>query len=281
MIASTKTQVGEPKHSPLGKKSNYKTKYDRKLLFQVPRICKRKDLGIYKDLPFFGEDIWNAYELSWLNLKGKPQVAVAEIRVPATSPFLIESKSLKLYLNSFNNTRLTSLGEFASIVKRDLCEKTSSNVELNLFSPQDFAPSLAANFEGTCIDGYDLDFDSYQPNPKFLQTSSVFCHEKLYSNLLKSNCLVTAQPDWASIQVAYEGPKIDHEGLLRYLVSFRNHSEFHEQCVERIFLDIFSRCSPRTLSVYARYTRRGGLDINPFRSSEKNLTPQNLRLFRQ
>lgn len=277
-MSSTTTELN---NSPLGKESSYISTYTPTLLFGVSRRRKRQEIGISSDLPFYGVDIWNAYEVSWLNPKGKPQVAVAEFIFPHNSTYLIESKSFKLYLNSLNQTQIESREKLSELLARDLSIAAEGKVQVKLLSFEDFTAKQIETLSGVCLDNLDIDCKDYVPQPCFLATSKHHTKETLISNLLKSNCLITRQPDWASIQISYEGPQIEHEGLLRYLVSFRNHDEFHEQCVERIFTDIMRQCGPSELTVYARYTRRGGLDINPFRSTSPHMKPENLRLFRQ
>jgi 7-cyano-7-deazaguanine reductase len=258
-----------PDHSPLGKTTIYADRYDPSLLFPIPRQAKRDEIGVDGNaLPFHGVDIWNAYELSWLDARGKPVVAIMTCHVPATSPAIIESKSFKLYLNGFAGERMDSKSALVEILERDLSQAAGAPVEVQLsdVSARDHA---IVDLDGTLIDALELDIDDYGP-PKsgYLHADeTVVVEETLVSNVLRSNCPVTGQPDWGSVQIAYRGPRIEAAGLLRYLVSFRNHNEFHEQCVERIYVDIQHRCKPQALSVYARYTRRGGLDINPFRSS--------------
>lgn len=258
-----------PQHSPLGKTSAYRSDYAPELLFPIPRQGKRAEIGVDDAaLPFVGEDIWNAYELSWLDLRGKPVVALGEFRVPADSPCLIESKSLKLYLNSFNQTRMPDRGSVAQRIAQDLSKAAGAPVTVQLRSLAQ-GRSLAAPLAGICLDELELDIDCYQPAPGLLRADpGRECEDELlYSHLLKSNCLVTGQPDWGAVYVRYSGAAIDREGLLRYIVSFREHNEFHEQCVERIFCDLLRQCAPRELMVWARYTRRGGLDINPCRAT--------------
>ena len=270
--------------SPLGKTSASVAHYDPSLLFPIARAEQRRALGIDGALPFKGVDIWNAYELSWLDARGKPQVAIGEFRVPATSPNIIESKSLKLYLNSYNQTRIDSMDAFRGRVTDDLSRAAGAPIAVVLFARNQFAHPGFAELEGESLDELPLEIDSYgPPNADALgvQANAETVSETLGSNLLKSNCPVTGQPDWASIQIAYSGATINREGLLRYLVSFRSHDDFHEHCVERIFHDISERCAPAALSVYARYTRRGGLDINPWRSSNSAEPPSNLRSIRQ
>jgi 7-cyano-7-deazaguanine reductase len=257
-------------HSPLGKATVYADRYDPGLLFAIARADKRAALGITGTPPFHGVDVWNAYELSWLDLRGKPQVALAEFRVPALSPAIVESKSLKLYLNGFAGERLDATTVETRLV-RDLAAATGAPVAVRLAGVGEFADHRIEELDGTLIDDLDIDIDDYgPPRPDHLavDTRAAPVEESLCSHLLKSNCPVTGQPDWASVQVSYAGAPIDRAGLLRYLVSFRHHDDFHEQCVERMFMDITRHCAPLRLSVYARYTRRGGLDINPFRSSE-------------
>ncbi|MES2160348.1 MAG: NADPH-dependent 7-cyano-7-deazaguanine reductase QueF [Pseudomonadota bacterium] len=270
--------------SPLGKTSAYRTDYAPELLFPIARQGKRDELGLTGTLPFFGVDIWNAYEISWLNARGKPQVAIARITVPADSPNIIESKSFKLYLNSFNQTRLDSVVALKNLLQQDLSNGFGANVHISLTQPEEFGMVEMGELDGLLLDRLDIEVDHYHPAPELLKAAldEEPVEEKLLSHLLKSNCLVTGQPDWASVQIHYSGPQIDQESLLRYLIGFREHNEFHEQCVERIFTDILRQCQPQQLSVYARYTRRGGLDINPWRSNFSTAQkPPNLRGARQ
>ncbi|QDQ28104.1 NADPH-dependent 7-cyano-7-deazaguanine reductase QueF [Chitinimonas arctica] len=273
----------QPELSPLGKTSTYIEHYDPSLLFPIPRLAKREEIAVPARLPFFGSDYWNAYELSWLNPRGKPQVALAVFTIPADSPNIIESKSFKLYLNSFNQTRLDSIAELKTRLQADLSQAAGSLVAVRLVLPEAFGAERLGELEGYCIDQLDVEITDYSPQPQLLRSAMAEApiEETLVSHLLKSNCLVTGQPDWASVQIHYRGPAIDHAGLLQYLISFRRHNEFHEQCVERIFMDISRQCRPEALSVYARYTRRGGLDINPFRTSFTQAAPANQRSARQ
>lgn len=265
--------------SPLGQRSAYIDTYDNSLLFPILRQPKREAIGIGERLPFKGFDIWTAFELSWLNNKGKPIVAMADIIIPCESKNIIESKSFKLYLNSFNNSQFVSPEIVQETLTRDLSNAAGLEVNVNLlFDPK----GEISQFEGTCLDSLDVPCTKYTVNPDLLTISTGHTqNSQVYSHLLKSNCLVTGQPDWGSIHITYSGPCIDHESLLQYLVSYRNHNEFHEQCVERIFMDIQTHCRPEELTVYARYTRRGGLDINPLRSTLALMPPENGRLFRQ
>lgn len=270
--------------SPLGKPATYISEYDPSLLFPIARAEKRAELGITGTLPFFGVDIWNAYEVSWLNVRGKPQVAIATFSVPADSPNIVESKSFKLYLNSFNQTRLASPEALTERLRADLSQGFGASVHVTLTPAESFSQLQMGELSGLLLDRLDIDVDEFQPNPSLLraQHDEAMVEETFVSHLLKSNCLVTGQPDWGSVQIRYAGAQIDQEGLLRYLIGFRQHNEFHEQCVERIFMDILRQCRPQKLSVYARYTRRGGLDINPWRSNfTTGHPPGNARLARQ
>lgn len=268
--------------SPLGHRSDYKETYEPSLLFPIARSIKRDELGISAALPFKGYDLWTAYELSWLNLVGKPVVALANIIIPCESPNIIESKSLKLYLNSFNNTHFASEVDINSSLINDLSAVVGTLVKVELFSVDQRLDLKSGQFSGIYLDELEVTCSEYSINPQLLQIHDEEVLDlKVYSHLLKSNCLVTGQPDWGSIWINYSGPRIDESSLLQYLVSFRNHNEFHEQCVERIFSDILTYCRPKKLTVYARYTRRGGVDINPIRSTHFINPPLNQRLLRQ
>ncbi|MGK2945334.1 MAG: NADPH-dependent 7-cyano-7-deazaguanine reductase QueF [Desulfuromonadales bacterium] len=268
---------------PLGKATVYTSEYDPGLLCPIPRKLKRDEIGLPDELPFHGVDIWNAYELSWLTSPGKPVVAMGEFRIPCESPHLIESKSLKLYLNAFNQTRFDDFESVRALLSRDLGGAAGAPVDVHLISAAEFAAEPLSSLPGHCIDDLDLAIDNYSLDPGLLEGAAdpqQQVAETLHSHLLKSNCLVTNQPDWGSVLIRYQGPKIDREAVLRYLISFRQHNEFHEQCVERIYSDLMRFCTPQKLTVYARYTRRGGLDINPFRSNFE-YEVDNLRLARQ
>jgi len=269
--------------SPLGKSSAYQSTYAPELLFPIPRQQKRDELQLSGTMPFFGVDLWNAYELSWLNMRGKPQVAIATISAPADSPNIIESKSFKLYLNSFNQTKLVNADALLALMRDDLAAGFGAPVQIALVQPENFDKVKMGELDGMLLDRLDIEIDQYTPSPQLLSSrrDASPVAETLVSHLLKSNCLVTGQPDWASVQIKYVGPQIDQEGLLKYLIGFREHNEFHEQCVERIFVDILRQCAPQKLAVYARYTRRGGLDINPWRSNFSSGAPANLRTARQ
>ena len=284
-----------PEQSPLGKASAYADRYDAYLLFPIARATKREELGLkaHAQSPFFGADMWTAFELSWLNLRGKPQVALAHFTIPCESPNIIESKSFKLYLNSFNNSQFPDAEAVLAHLRADVNEAVwrgatvQSSVGVSLIGPELFDREPIYELDGLNLDRLDIECNRYTPAPDLLKTVDYEggaqgpVSEVLVSNLLKSNCLVTGQPDWGSVQISYTGAAIDQEGLLQYLVSFRNHNEFHEQCVERIFMDVWTRCKPLKLTVYARYTRRGGLDINPFRTSHPQALPGNTRMARQ
>jgi len=278
-----------PEQSQLGKTSAYADRYDPTLLFPLPREPKRREIGITGSVPFLGADLWTAYELSWLNPRGKPQVALAHITIPCESTHIVESKSFKLYLNSFNNSVFESADLVRERIRADIGAAiwhggpVMAGAGVRLLLPEAFGSEAVQELPGLCIDRLDVECTRYQPAPELL---SAALHEQpvtetLTSHLLKSNCLVTGQPDWGSVQITYTGPQIDQAGLLQYIVSFRNHNEFHEQCVERIYMDILARCKPTRLMVHARYTRRGGLDINPWRTSHPQQPPANVRTARQ
>lgn len=261
--------INTANQSLLGKDSPYCSVYNPDLLFSIPRQEKRDELGFdLETLPFLGADVWTAYEVSWLNLKGKPNAMVAEFTFSARSPFLVESKSFKLYLNSFNGSRFESAEQVKDLMINDLSRCAGEPVLIEFMALDNAILSVNA-LPGNNIDDLDIEIDEYTVNASLLgiDNSAKVVEETLNSHLLKSNCLVTSQPDWGSVVIHYVGKPIEHEGLLKYLISFREHNEFHEQCVERIFTDLMAHCQPQKLTVYARYVRRGGLDINPFRSN--------------
>ena len=279
-----------PEQSQLGRASAYVDQYDPSQLFPIARATQREAMGIKEGaLPFFGADLWTAFELSWLTPRGKPQVAIAHFIIPCETANIIESKSFKLYLNSFNSSVFVDAAAVRDRLADDLSEAVwrdsgrTGRVGVKLLAPDVFDREPVHELDGVDLDRLDLDCTHYQPAPELL--SATFGEqpvtETLTSRLLKSNCLVTGQPDWGSVQIRYSGPQIDQAGLLRYIVSFRQHNEFHEPCAERIFTDILQRCRPTKLAVYARYTRRGGLDINPFRASWPQALPANIRMARQ
>ncbi len=277
--------VNTPQGSLLGKVATYVSQYQADLLFPIPRVTKREEIGLVtgKALPFIGVDIWNAYELSWLNARGKPVVALMRALVPCESPAIIESKSFKLYLNSFNMSRFDSVEAVQALLQQDLSAAVGAAVSVKLMLADAFGAERMQELSGLSLDRLDIECDRYQPAPEYLRAdfSETPVSEVLTSNLLKSNCLVTGQPDWGSVQISYTGAPIHQEGLLKYIISFRDHHEFHEQCVERMFMDIWHHCQPQKLTVYARYTRRGGLDINPLRSNHSLQMPAQFRQARQ
>ena len=270
----------------LGQATQYPDQYDPSLLFPIPRAENRAKLG-FKDsqeLPFVGVDIWNAFELSWLNKKGKPQIALAEFQIPADSPNMIESKSFKLYLNSLNSTHFADEHQLRELLIKDLSAVAGSKITIRIQATEAVAKKGMQEMSGVLLDRLDIEVDPNLPaDPNLLGINESFgpIEQCLVSHLLKSNCPVTGQPDWASVQIRYQGRPILEEGLLRYLIGFRQLGEFHEHCVETIFTDIKRQCKPEKLSVYARYTRRGGLDINPFRTDYNSPWPDNIRHARQ
>ena len=281
--------MSELSQSPLGKPPAYVDQYAPELLFSIARRANREAIGVGEQPIFFGADLWTAYELSWLGPRGKPEVAMAHLLVPAETSHLVESKSLKLYLNSFNQTVFDSAAAVRERIASDLSQAAwgggtvRASVPVTLVAPEAFDAQAVHELTGLSLDRLDADCTDYHPAPERLSANfdNGPVTETLTSRLLKSNCLVTGQPDWGSVQIQYTGPQIDQLGLLQYIVSFRQHNEFHEQCVERMFMDIWRRCKPLRLAVYARYTRRGGLDINPYRTSHAGAVPANVRTARQ
>jgi 7-cyano-7-deazaguanine reductase len=261
---------------------DYVTTYMPSLLESIPRADQRQTLGIAEgSLPFKGLDIWNAYEFSWLNAKGKPEVAVAQLQVPGKSPKMMESKSLKLYLGSYSNTPFSNRAEVIKTLEGDLTLAAQAAVGVTLLTPDQVQHESMGQFIGTNLDTLDIEIEEYYWNPDFLVLeSSTIVREAVYTNLFKSLCPMTGQPDFASILIQYNGNSISHAGLLKYLVSYREHAEFAEQVAERIFMDVMNRCRPERLAVSARYTRRGGIDINAHRTHEEALPPE-VRLWRQ
>ena len=273
------------KETELGKATHYPEKYDPGLLTPIARKLSRQALSIGNDLPFDGWDIWNGYEISWLNQKGKPLVAIGEFAISCNSANIIESKSFKLYLNSLNQTHFSSLAEVEQTIQKDLQYAADGDVKVKLISPQQWLDVESPWLKAECIDDLDVECTTYSPDPKLLgvetrENGDDKVSETLCSHLLKSNCPVTGQPDWASLYITYSGPKIDREGLLQYIVSMRGHQDFHEHCVETIYCSIRDYCQPEKLAVYARYTRRGGLDINPIRFNY-SVPIDNFKLSRQ
>ena len=274
-----------PENSTLGKKTRYDEYYNADLLFPISRKLKRNEIGVSTPLPFFGFDTWNHFEVSWLNENGKPIVALGEIIYSADSDNIIESKSMKLYFNSFNNTQFKDAEIVQNIIRKDLTQRLNASFVLIKITPLSLLKdeTLFSRLNGVYLDELDITCSAYHNNTSYLKTENGYAEEILYSDLLKSNCLVTHQPDWCSVQIGYRGKKINHAGLLRYIVSFRNDNEFHEQCIEKIFMQISQHCKPDELTVYGRSTRRGGIDINAYRSSKPVTVAEikNYRLCRQ
>ncbi|MDH3533888.1 MAG: NADPH-dependent 7-cyano-7-deazaguanine reductase QueF [Gammaproteobacteria bacterium] len=267
--------------SPLGQPSTYLDQYAPELLHPIARASSRDPLGLAEPLPFAGVDIWNAWELTWLDTDGKPAVATAEIRFPASSTNIVESKSLKLYLNSFSMSRYVAETDVAESIEQDLSACVDADVDVCLRKVSALYGARIARPPGDCLDGLNVQCDAYEVDTDLLQADeNDIVQEDLYTHLLRSLCPVTNQPDCGSLLIAYRGPRIDRKSLLRYIVSYREHNDFHEACVERMFVDVLERCRPEELTVYARYQRRGGIDINPFRSNFEKEAP-NIRLWRQ
>ena len=280
-VASRLTEQEALRDAPLGHSTQYPDQYTPALLFAVARAPQRALLGITKVLPFTGVDVWTAYEMTWLDDRGKPQVALATVEVPAASPQLVESKSMKLYLGSFAQSRFSGMSDVAGAVERDVSNVVGTRVGVTLRDPSAFDGETIRELAGESLDDLPVACDIYDVEPSFLAASGDSVTETLTTRLFRSVCPVTAQPDIASIQIGYGGPRIQREGLLRYLISYRQHAGFHEHCVERIFVDLITHCRCRELSVLARFTRRGGLDINPFRTNASVATPDNVRTARQ
>lgn len=266
---------------PLGRDTDYPQKYAPDVLRAISRADSRAPMGLSGNLPFGGVDIWNAWELSWLDEGDKPAAATAEIHVPADSPNIVESKSFKLYLGSFAMSRFSSPGDVAATIVKDLSACVGTKTRVHVHPVARSEARRVSRLAGSCLDSIAVDCTDWDVNAELLQADKqTLVEEDLHTHLLRTLCPVTSQPDIGSLQISYRGPKIDRGGLLRYLVSYRQHSDFHEACVERMFVDLMARCTPEHLSVHARYQRRGGLDINPFRSSSSGM-PLNLRLWRQ
>ena len=271
----------KPGPSPLGRATDYPDRYDARLLFPLVRATLREGLGIRGAPPFRGFDFWTAYEISWLDARGKPQLAIGELRVPADSPSLVESKSLKLYLGSYAQESMSGIDAVAKRIAADVTSACGAEVEVGLTPGSRFARFAAADLPGESLDAAPVAIEAYEPDPGALAARGAKVEETLRSALFRSNCPVTGQPDYADIMLRYRGARIDRPGLLRYLVSYRKHAAFQETCVERIFVDVLECCKPQALSVYARFVRRGGIDINPFRSNFESMPPQVLRTPRQ
>jgi len=267
--------------SPLGQSAGFPQHYDPERLCPIERSNHRANIGLVSALPFHGTDIWNAWELTWLDLSGLPQIASVEIRVPANSRYLVESKSLKLYLSSLAMTRYVSEESVAATLRKDIGACVGAAIELRLYRPGETDGETTGQLAGDCLDSRPVQCETWQVDASLLGADAgKVVRESLHTHLMRSLCPVTGQPDSGSVQISYRGPRIDRDGLLRYLVSYRQHADFHENCVERMFVDLIERCSPTELTVYARYQRRGGIDINPFRSNFETEAP-NTRLWQQ
>ena len=266
---------------PLGHATDYPDTYDASLLFAVPRAPQRHEIGIRGDLPFTGADVWTAFEHTWLEPSGRPRIAIVMLTVPVTSPSIVESKSVKLYLGSFALSRFADAEAVRHTVARDVSEAVGAPVAVELWPQSAFATQALAELAGESLDELAIDVDRFEVDPASLRASGPAVTETLRTDLFRSVCPVTGQPDYATIAIAYRGPRIDRAGLLRYFVSYRRHAGFHEHCAERIFVDLMARCRCEALSVHARFTRRGGLDINPFRTNAGLPVPPNVRTPRQ
>ena len=267
--------------APLGQKSSYPSGYDKTLLHPVERRMQRQAMKIPENVEFKGYDVWNAYEILCRNLKGKPMRTLATFLVPANSRNLCESKSVKLYLNSLNHERFSSLDVVAHIIARDLSEICEAPVKA-IMKP-DSLFSIENNFQESfrCIDDIDIEINHYMRTPELLIPDfHTIIEDKIATHLFKSHCLCTGQPDMGSIFIDYDGPKIDDESMLSYLVSYSEHAGFSENCIEQIFIDIMTCAKPKKLCIFGRFTRRGGIDINPYRSTH-DISFDNTRLFYQ
>jgi 7-cyano-7-deazaguanine reductase len=269
--------------NPLGENVPSPSKYDPGILYPIPRWPARSLLDIDKKLLMYGLDHWHCYEISWLNDKGKPQVAIGEFYFNADSENIVESKSLKLYLHSFNQEKFADAEQLAEILSNDLSALSKSQVKVVLHELQRLSPAGVMRRRGRSIDGLDVEVKTHEVDEQLLQTvNDIVFDEELHSDLFKSNCPVTGQPDWASFEIQYTGAKIDEASLLLYLSSFRSHQGYHEECAERIFRDIYQRCQPQELFIALNFLRRGGIDINVYRSSVPIASERvNERLVRQ
>lgn len=266
---------------PLGHATDYPDTYDASLLFAVARAPQREELGIRGRLPFTGADVWTAFEHTWLEPSGKPRIAIATLTVPVTSPSIVESKSVKLYLGSFAQSRFADDEAVRGTIARDIGTAAGAPIDVALLPRAAFASQAVAELPGESVDDEPVVVDRYEVDPSLLLAGGPAASETLRTDLFRSVCPVTGQPDYASIAVTYRGPRIDRAGLLRYFVSYRRHAGFHEHCAERIFVDLAARCRCEALTVHARFTRRGGVDINPFRTNAGAPVPANVRTPRQ
>jgi len=267
-------------HSLLGKDTNYPTEYQPEILYPISRAPAREKYAHIEAIQQ-GTDWWHIFEISWLNAAGVPQVAIGRMTLPASSPNLIESKSLKLYFNSLNFAKFESKSAFIATVEQDLSKAAEADVKLDLFHVDELD---IAKPEGICLDELIPERLENHPDATLLaldNESDENVEVQLYSHLLRSNCPVTGQPDWGTVFIRYQGKKPCYKSILAYIISYRQHNGFHEQCVEQIFADIWQNLKPEKLMVYATYTRRGGLDINPCRVSDSTWMPRPIRLARQ
>lgn len=270
-----------PAGSPLGRSTDYPEHYDPALLFPIERSGPRDALGLSGALPFRGVDVWTAYEITWLGAGGKPEAAVGRFLISADSPRIVESKSLKLYLGSFAQESAAASAELARRIESDLSRACDAPVAVTLSPAADTDALRFGSLPGESLDDIAIATDVYEPAPAFLSAAGRDADETLRSALFRARCPVTGQPDYGDVMIRYRGPRMDRAGLLRYLISYRRHAAFHESCIERIFVDILHRCVPRALSVYGRFLRRGGIDINPFRSNFEPGPPDDVRTARQ
>lgn len=265
---------------PLGKTAAIPSSYAPEVLRGVSRAAARRQAGIASPLPFSGTDLWTAWELTWLDSRGKPIVATATLSYDATSPRIVESKSLKLYLNSLAGMRFVTQDDVAPTITRDVSKVVGDRVTIQI-DPLPAATATVGTLPGSLLDGLEVENFPDTPDATVLTTvDDDIVDEALHTHLLYSLCPVTGQPDTGSLLIRYRGPRIDRASLLRYIVAYRSHTDFHEACVEKVFVDLKTQCGCERLSVYARYNRRGGLDINPFRSDYETTT-DNPRLWRQ
>lgn len=271
MADATTLKIDE---GPLGQASEYPNTYTPSLLHAISRADARAQVGIEHAELFHGEDLWTGYEFSWLDVGGKPVVAGLRFHVPCQSRAIVESKSVKLYLNSFAQTKFESHGAVQQTLDQDLTLAFQAPVMIELLELSQLAGAVQ-QLPGICLDDLSVRTDAYEREPHFLSVEDpqLSVHETLHSHIFRSLCPVTSQPDWASICVEYSGAPLSREGLLKYLISYRNHQAFHETTIEQIFVDIHQQCAPSRLSVYGRFQRRGGLDINPFRSLDEDNAP--------
>lgn len=260
--------MGTISDSPLGKAARYPEAYDATLLYPVERAPQREALGVVGEVPFHGADRWTAWELAWLDGSGRPCAGIARFSVPCTSRSVVESKSVKLWLVSLNNARFDGVDALRATLSRDLSGATGAGVDVDVALPDRWSSLARAEPDGASIDDVVPGAFPGVPDPSLLRSGGAPVDETLVTRAFRSLCPVTGQPDYATISIDYRGPAIDRAGLLAYLIGYRHHPGFHEHCVESIYMDVLRACGPQRLTVEARFTRRGGVDINPFRSSD-------------